>query len=438
MNQLIAEVNRCIRQPLQQQVEDFERIFSVDPIHNPHVLRIYNENFQNLKEIDNKVESSNFYDDWLAFNEMVISFGKLSNQLDPNSSLRLFDLYVRFLEDLSTAFGHNRGWILHKLIRLTINYIIPLARQLDFQLYYKEYCSLPRLSHLASILLKIFNNIRSQTNEENQQKAKILLFIGNKLCLIYFKIENPLLCRNVFSNINTLNLNPKNYLKQEIITYRFYLSKFYLIKNQLIDSYQHLTWCLIHSPAKQHPNTTKILKLLIPISILIGKKPNFKYIKSVYLTQLPKFIIIYQQLFNSIHNGNYSQLNKVINMNFQYFKELNLLITIQNKAPILVVRNLFKKVWNILGRPLTLNYDALMGLVRVSGFDFNIDDLIVENLLISLIDQNLLKGKIFPRLRVVSLAKSNVFPPADQINFIRFGNGDETTLNPNDRWLMTY
>lgn len=435
MNQLITEVNRCIRLPLQQQIDEFDRIFSVNPIGNPHILKIYNENYANLKEIDAKVESCNFYDDWLAFNEMVISFVKLGNQLDPQSSIRLFDLYVKFLEDLSTAFGHNRGWVLQKLIKLTINFIIPLAKQLDFQLYYKEYCSLPRLSHLASILLKIFNNIRSQTNEENQQKAKILLFIGNKLCLIYFKIENPLLCRNVFSNINTLNLSSKSYLKQELITYRFYLSKFYLIKNQLIDSYQHLTWCLIHSPAIQHPNTTKILKLLIPISILIGKKPNFKYIKSVYLTQIPKFIIIYQQLFNAINSGNYAQLNKLIKMNFQYLKDLNLLITIQNKAAILVVRNLFKKVWILSGKPLTLNYDALIGLVRVSGFDFNIDDLIVENMLISLIDQNLLKGKIFPRLRVVSLAKANVFPPADQINFIRFGNGDETSINPNDRWM---
>lgn len=438
MNSLISELKQCTKQPPSRQIESFVEIFNLDP-HNPRILAIYNDNI--TKSIDNMVSQANLYDgDWLAFNEMTISFIKLANQLNPYSLLELFDLYGKFLEDMSTSFSnYNRGHLLKQVLKLTINYVLQLAAKLDFQLYHKEYCSNPRLSWLASILLKIFNNIRSQTNEENMQKSTIILFVGSKLCLLYFKIDNPLLCRNVFSNINTLNLNSKKFDKNEILSYRFYLSKFYLIKNQLIDSYQHLTWCLVNCPViPNHPNIIKILKLLLPVSILIGKKPNFRFIKSTYLANgIPKFIFAYQKLSKAISSGRFSQLSNTITSDKEYFKSLGLLVMIENKASILTVRNLFERVWRILDKPLTLEYDALISLLKLSGFDVATDDLLIENLLISLVDQNLLKGKIFPRLRVASLARTNVFPPVDEINFIRFGNGSETTLNPNDSWLSS-
>jgi hypothetical protein len=170
---------------------------------------------------------------------------------------------------------------------------------------------------------------------------------------------------------------------------------------------------------------------------MIGKKPNFKAIKATWLTTTPRFIIMYQQMLKAINAGDFSLFNSIVAQNTKFLKETNLLLVLQSKCPILIVRNLFKRIWTLSSKPLTLNYDTLVALMRLTGFDFSIDDLLVENLLVSLIDQNLLKGKIFPRLRVVSLAKSNVFPPVDQINFIRFGNGDENTLSSSDRWLMS-
>ncbi|EGV66812.1 hypothetical protein PSN45_002836 [Yamadazyma tenuis] len=439
MNQLLRELQQCSELPVQQQLHKYEGIFNVDPQSNPRIREIYKESYASIKDIDKRVDQANLFDnDWLAFNEVVISFIKLSNQLNPYSLLESFDLYGKFLEDVSTAFSHyNKGWLLKDLVKSSVKYIFSMANKLDFQLYYKGYCSTPRLSWLASILLKVFNNIRSQTNEENTQKSSIIIFIGSNLCSIYFKIDNPLLCRNVFSNINTLNLSSSKFPKNEILSYRFYLSKFYLIKNQLIDSYQHLTWCLSHCPIiPNHPNIIKILKLLLPISILIGKKPNFKFIKSTYLSKsLPKFILIYQKLSREVSSGNIFRFNQVVSNNRKYFKSLGLLLTIESKGTVLLVRNLFKKVWIILGKPLKLEYDILIASLKCAGFDIQTDDLIIENLLVSLIDQNLLKGKIFPRLRVASLARDNVFPPVDEIGFIRFGNGNGQTLNPNDTWL---
>lgn len=442
MNSFLQEISSCTKGPVNQQIDRLRKLLDINPVTNRYMKLIYDETIDDTA-LDNMISNYKFYnDEWLAFNEMVKLFIKLSNQLNPWSVLESFDLYSSFLDSLSTSFSNVRGGCLIMVIRQSINFILPMAIKLDSQFYLKENCGKLRLSWLASILLKVFNNIRSQTNDDNMTKSRIIVFISVKLCMVYFKIDNPLLCRNVFSNINNLQLSMTKFDRNEIIQYRYYLSKFYLIKDQLIDSYQHLSWCLINSPTYSnppHPNIIRILQLLLPISILIGKTPNFKYIRQIYFNNNPSitpgFINIYENLFKAIKRGNFGQCYQIITNNYDYLKALNILIVLQNKSTILIVRNLFKKVWDYLGNPLSIDYDSLILALNLSHFNVRLDDLIVENLLISLIDQNLLKGKIFPRLRVISLAKTNVFPPVDQINFIRFGNGDEHTLNGNDSWL---
>lgn len=438
MNQLLQETKKLSQLPNKQQVYQYSRLFNINPHYNPVIAQINNEQELERSKLNDIVDNLNLYDgDWLAINEMVISFIRMSNQLNPWSLLESFDLYIKFLEDLTTAFINQKGWVLIDLVKLSINFIIPMANKLDLQLFYKESCSRPRLSHLASILLKIFNNIRSQTNEENRMKTKIILFIGNNLCKLYFKILNPLLCRNVFTNINTLDLSLIDFNKYEILQYRFYLSKFYLIKNQFIDSFQHLEWCLINYPVqKDSKNITKIIELLIPVAILIGKKPNFQFLILTYFIQVPSFIKIYQDLHNALQMGYYQRLKQVIDNNYQYFKQKHLLITIESKSLLILLRNLFKKIWIMSGKPLKLEYDQLLTALIMSDLPVAKDDLVIENLLVNLIDQNMLKGKIFPRLRVVSLAKTGVFPYVDEINFIKFGNGNASKLNPNDSWLQ--
>lgn len=417
-----------------QQINQFEKLLDINPATNKYIQLIYNDARVNPQDLDDIIEKYKLYNnDWLAFNEMIKQFIRLSSQLNPWSLLESFDLYGLFVDSLSIAFNNTRGGSLILVVRQTINFVTPMANKLDLQFHYKENQGKLRLSWLASVLLKIFNNIRSQTNDENMTKSRIIVFISVKLCLTYFKIDNPLLCRNVFSNINNLQLSMSKFPKPEIIQYRYYLAMFYLIKDQLIDSYQHLSWCLVNCPPL-YPNALRILQLLLPISILIGKSPNFDYLTQQFGSD-KEFIHIYKEIFKAIKRGNFQAYNQLLQQNYDYFKSMNLLIVLENKSIILIVRNLFNRVWDYLGNPLSIGYDSLILALQLSKFSVKLDDLIIENLLISLIDQNLLKGKVFPRLRLVSLARTNVFPPVDQINFIRFGNGDENTLNVNDSWL---
>ncbi|KAK6459484.1 uncharacterized protein RJT20DRAFT_16641 [Scheffersomyces xylosifermentans] len=452
VNSYLGEIAAIAGVPNQQhQIKQITSLLSLDPASNPYIVRFNSINVQlEDDQISKAIDAHNiFNDEWLAFNEVVLSFIRLSNQLNPWSSLESFDLYGTFINDLSVAFNNNnRGYLLSYLVRDSINIILPVARKLDSQLYIKEHCGRPRMTYLASILLKIFNNIRSQINDVNQYKKTIILYISNKLCSIYFQIDNPLLCRNIFSNMNNANLNFKSFSRNEQVQYRYYLAKFYLIKSQVIDSYDHFLWCLLNCPSSSINNINHILKYLLPISLIIGKIPNFDYINQVYYRGVPPpaFLPLYAHLSANIKSGNFKSFNDTVVANYQYLKENNMLLLLVNKSKVIILRNLVKKVWINTGRPTNLDYDAVklgvklslgpdigslaLTLPIVSSVDTLDDDAVIENIFITIIDQNLLKGKIFPRLRKVALSKTGTFPKVDDINIMKFSSNRKS-----DSWM---
>lgn len=464
----LNEIFQCTNSPVNEQLVRLSNLLDINPAVNPYIVRINNLPFLQDKYLNDLIDGKHFYkDEWLAFNEVVISFIRLGNQLNPWSSLESFDLYTTYMNDLSVAFNNaNRGYLITYLVKNTIRFVIPMATKLDYQLYYKENCMKPRLAYLASILLKIFNNIRSQlsgdasdTTIKVSSKSSIILYIGIKLCQTYFKISNPLLCRNIFSNMNNANLVMGKYDVNEQIQYRFYLGRFYFLKNQLVDAYTHLLWCLLRCPVvPDSSNITRILQYLLPISIAIGKRPNFSFLQQMYYSSpntTPSFFTIYLDISHAVSLGNYARFYTAITSPsvYTYLKDTDLLVLLSSKCVLLVIRNLIKRLWVIAGKVPKLDYDSIkLGLsasvslpdgTPLTSLPYSMhsfvshapDDLTIENILISLIDQNLLKGKLFPRLRVVSLSKVNVFPPVDHINFLRFGNGPEGSLNASDRWL---
>ena len=439
VHEYLNELASASKSSAPNQITQLTKLLNLNPHINSWIVRLNQANIVNNGDISTAVskvvDDYNLYDnEWLAFNEVVVSFVRLCNQMNVWSSLESFDLYTTFLLDLSVAFNNNsRGHLLSFLVKDVINVILPLLIKLDYQLYYKEFCTRPRLTYLASILLKLFNNIRSQINDT--PKKTIILFVSNKLCLVYFKLSNPLLCRNIFSNMNNANLKFTGFSRLEQVQYRFYLAKFYLIKDQLVDGYRHLEWCLENCSGRS--NSIRILKYLLPVGMVIGKVAKYEVILGLLNNQKVPFLPIYYELDLSLRQGNYQRFNDVIVTHSQYLKDENLLLMLINKSKLIILRNLVHKTWQITGRPSNLDYDAVKIALQTSlgpnierlkpTFPIfqdiiNIDDHVIENVFITLIDQNLLKGKIFPRLRKVALSKSNAFAKIDEINFMRFGN----------------
>lgn len=398
VSQLITEINNTYHTNKQEKFNSLTKLLSVNPAENGYIASIYNNtSTSQLKTL--------YDDDWPAFPTVVSSFVKLCNEMDPWSVLQSFDLYTTYLNDLSVAFNNNNfGWLLSGVIKSTIGIVTPWALQLDTQMFFKENGGKYRLNYIASVILKIFNNIRINSNA---YKESIILYLGNKLCFIYWKLDNPLLCRNIFSNMNNTNLQLADFPMVEQLKYRYYLARYYFIKYELIESFELLKWCLIRTSSGK--NQQLILELFIPISLVIGKTPNFIALKQSQRNNqyVVNFLSMYEEMSKAIRPGDYALFKSVVEKNHRYLKSKNLLL-LTNKMEILIYRNLVKNCWKILGRQTTMPYN----LVPIQDIYFK------ENLFVTLIDSNLIKGKLTNKS--VVLSKNDPFPKVFDIYMKRF------------------
>lgn len=463
LEEFLQQIGSCFRLPQKDQPLRLAYILSPNPRVSQYVVKINSLGLLNQNQIVATIERLRWHnEEWPAFEIAVKSFITLCNQINPWSLLESFDLYSTYLHDICVAFSNkSRGHLLTLLFKDVVEILIPMARQLDEKMLLKELRLNFRLTYVAAVVLKGFNHVRSLLGANDyieDTKNSIMLFLGGRLCLIYFRISNPLLCQNVFSNMNNANLHISAFPRNEQVFYRYFLAKFYMVRYQFVDAFQHLTWCLRNIPLKYHKNVTLILRDLLPLSIILGKRPLLQeFQRKFYSTEaeLPSFFALYCDLLSAIKSGSFYQLHQVLNQesNLKFLKKTGLDLIVASKSFILTMRNLLRLVWVAGGKVSKLTYDEVGIALRMSlnGLDISAlttlassnqgsfpdedFDYIIENCLVTLIDQNLLKGKVIPRLRVVTLAKTDAFPSVDTIYFANFGNGPEGTLAYADRWM---
>ncbi|EMG49524.1 hypothetical protein G210_5683 [Candida maltosa Xu316] len=204
------------------------------------------------------------------------------------------------------------------------------------------------------------------------------------------------------------SLKLKDFPITQQLKYKFYLGKFYLIKYQFLESFENFQWCLVNTSSLR--NQQLVLELLIPISLVIGKKPNFNYLSSRGLNL--EIFNLYSQIFQVVKSGDYKSFKQIVDQNYQYLKDKNLLL-IMNKLEIVILRNLVKNVWVILGKLSSFNYTV----IPIEGHAG--DELYLENVMVTLLDSNLIKGKLSTNKTVV-LSKVDPFPQVNHIYKVRF------------------
>ncbi|KAI5951330.1 hypothetical protein KGF54_004404 [Candida jiufengensis] len=423
VSDLIREINKT--HSISNNNEKFTaltKLLTILPIENKFITSIYNSTNQVPKNI------STLYDEeWSAFNSIVTSFIKFCVEMDPWSALCSFDLLTTYLNDLSIAFNNNTyGWLLSDIIKTTITMVIPIAIKLDYQMFYKEQGGKYRLNYMASIILKIFNNIR--INDSNVYKKSIILYLGNKLCFIYWKLDNPLLCLNIFSNMNNTSLRIKEFPMSEQIKYKFYLGKFWFIKNELIKSFENFKFCLLNTSSLK--NQKLILEYFIPVSIIVGKVPNFNYLKSKFNgdNSILEFLNLFERIAFLVKIGDFNGYNNLIAENYKYLKSKGILL-VMNKIELLIYRNLSCKVWSILGKQPNLNTN-LVPIPIPSSIPPQDQIFYKENIFVTLIDTGLLKGKLV-KTNLIALSKIDPFPNV----FDRYLRAYSNKTGSNTGWI---
>ena len=427
------------------------------------------QGFESTKDLEALVEKQKLQGgNWTRFNIMVTSFLKFCRDVDPWSLWRSSDLIFIYYQDLTNCLL-NDNFPVDKLVTLfqeTTEYVVPLAKQLDIQYNVLGTRKYQFLSHVASVITKLFNSIKPRFEEpavsfnELLRKQQILLYTANKLNNIYMRIESPASCANIFKNVKPKSAiqNFSQFPVNEQVEYRYLLGRYYLLNHRVSNAFHQLNSAFgllavtslkasrnnepVSSAVKR--NLQRILKYLLPAGILFGKLPSASFSAQVS----PQLSEQYIKLVNAIQAGCFLRFHHWLAQNETILREQKLFILLLEKVPLLIYRNLIRRVileiclprrqnkisYALLERALQISLGSAneMQQTKLIYTAINVPGNI-PNVLESLINLTLLKANCFPLSAQCVFPKttniSDVFPPINEKLVALF------PLNTDDSWL---
>ncbi|KAK9467708.1 hypothetical protein V1512DRAFT_222204 [Lipomyces arxii] len=428
-------------------------VISID-LSSDSLAALQNDLLDKSYNISVVVESRNYFSgDWNAFGQFITSYVFFVRDVNPYDMEESYFLVEKLFNDLQVAFSNRRGGLLTSVVRNLAGFVTSLAISLDAQGPSKEasqgteFKSLPRTSEVSKVLLKIFNSIRAErfSNETSGEisKKEVILYVAVLLCRAYFKLNQPSACANVFSNIHTANIQFSQYPRSERVTYRYYLGRFYFLRQELLRARAHLSWAFANCMTRAVKNQRAILSYLIPVNLLtgVGTRPALYHIAGDVLREM------FLPLEQAMRAGDLYAFNEHLVRHFHWFLSKQMFLILRSKAEIVIFRNLFRQIDLIVTssapppepgakRLNDLSFAQLLAGIRLStrSYDpeltkqastpsatapaiFPYGDVIlwsfedVENLCISLIKQEFLKGNIWTRSKLVRLMNSGGLPP---------------------------
>ncbi|CAL9734717.1 nuclear mRNA export protein Thp1p [Monosporozyma servazzii] len=423
------------------------------------------------KVLEELVDSQNFYaGKWTRFNIMITSFLKLCRDIDPWSSWSSCDVIFQFYTDLNNCLL-NDTYPVDDLVNIFVEnteYIIPLAQSLDSNHKLLQTRKFQFLAHISSVISRVFNSIKPHNigNDPNigsqplPGKQRILLYLVNQLNNIYFTIQSPQLCSNIFRNFKPKSSIDKfsQFSLKEQIEYRYLLGRYYLLNNRITNAFVQLNTAFntllkvfemtgaINDP-RSIRNLKRILRFLIPVGLIMGKLPNLNLVKNIDTED--EFTSSYILLIKAVRSGNIYSMNKWLQLHETELRQRHLLLILLEKLPVVTYRYLLKRViqiWSIEQQSNRLPYNIFEMSLRKSindtetsmGQSTDIFNGIhkscnAENVLVTLINLGYLRGNCFPLLKLSVFQRTtninDILPPIEAKMLTMF------PLNNDDAWL---
>ncbi|XP_065313876.1 PCI domain-containing protein 2-like isoform X2 [Gordionus sp. m RMFG-2023] len=228
-----------------------------------------------------------------------------------------------------------------------------------------------------------------------------MLYLVNQLFKIYFKINRLPLCKPLIRAVeNSKSL--ENYPLSQIVTYKFYVGRkaFYDLDYEKANVF--LSFSFQHCNKYITKNIRLILIYLIPVKILLGYNPSHGVLSKYDL--LP-----FEPIIQSIKDGNLGMLERSKEANKKFFIQSGIYL-FMDKLKIVCIRNLFKKVFLILGS-FQIDITSFLTALNFAGYeeaDCDLDE--IECLLANLIYEGKIKGYISHQHKKLVVSKLNAFP----------------------------
>ncbi|WFD03834.1 hypothetical protein MOBT1_002529 [Malassezia obtusa] len=311
---------------------------------------------------------------------------------------RAFEAWVRVFSDATAIFAlPDTVWFIPCLKWMALRLValaIASDKQSGSRKYTKTIDAAGRLSKCAGLAA----NDRTALPGHETKRAAVLA-LANLSFRAYFKLNNTRLCETVLGSVqNALLMNRRNapetcesgeevYCMAERVTYRYYLGQIRLIQHRIQAAAQHLDWAFAHCTRRHYHNQRKILVLLVPVNLILGR-----YARRTLLEQF-QLVEPYAQLLY-FHRLGYGQgVQQELERHCDWLRTRGLYMVLAEKAMLGVWRNLFRRCLRLLpsapasNAPPTLRLATLLQPSRLAWGDGALQPEDIECIAANLVDQ---------------------------------------------------
>ncbi|PAA92914.1 hypothetical protein BOX15_Mlig008328g3 [Macrostomum lignano] len=311
-----------------------------------------------------------------------------------------FDCQTIIVQAFSRAFQamESENWPLPVMLTLAVD-----LRRLACRCAAAGYGKKPHehLEKAADSIMGLFRVCASDSRATMEKSKKWgMMGLCNQLFKIYFRINKLNLCKPMVRAIDNLVWPKDRFSLAQAITYNYYTGRKAIFEDNFQDAQKFLSFAFHRCHRRAHSNKRQILIYLIPVRMLLGSLPRQQLLRKYSLLQ-------FSGIATAVRSGNVLQLKQELERNEQFFISCGIYLILE-KLRMITYRNLFKKVFLILGSfQLDIAaFTAALQFLQEEDADAELTQCIVANL----IYEGKIRGYIAYQQQKLVVSKQQAFP----------------------------
>ncbi|KAI8901203.1 hypothetical protein BC833DRAFT_578852 [Globomyces pollinis-pini] len=241
----------------------------------------------------------------------------------------------------------------------------------------------------------------AMVSKDSSDICSILLYIVNSQFSVLFSLDG------MKPSLDILRMLP-NFLptdlkcpKSDTVMFNFKAGKIALHFHRFAMAEKHFQIAFQKCIPTLKAKRTILLKYLIVIKMIRGVLPSEFLLKEFHLDQY------FSNLCLHLSKGNFLMFTKELEIQRSWLLKNGLYLLIEQHTRIVLYRNLFQRIYRIM-ESNSISVSLLWQITQKMNADDTVEE--IECLLVSMIDQGIIKGYISHDKNVIVFRKSNTFP----------------------------
>lgn len=364
------------------------------------------KNMLNQRIESNQIEMicrSKFESPW---NEIVANHVKSVLHVDAGEYQEAFDTQKDLVQSFQKGMSSMTRWCLPALYVVN-NDLRIIATKADDELVAEE-GQRKKLEEAANVISKSFTYcITDRGALSNSKKYGTYCMIGI-LFRIYFKLKQQNLCKNILRAVKAADMpSLEQFPKSDRVTFRYYLGRLYFLEEDYAKAEVELDLAFKECTKKSRKNKELILQTLLPVKLMRGILPT-----KASFNEFKKTREIYGDLATAIKKGDVKSFNVALANSESLLIRQGTYFAIE-KAESIAIRQLFRKVFIVLGHNTRIPIQTFKTALEVEGLKVDIEE--AEWMLANMIYKGYMKGYLSHEKMFLVLSKDNPFPPVSLV-----------------------